>query len=261
MKAAYCERTFVFGIELVARIVNPKKAEMRRREILDAAQLCFERRGFHASSMSEICAEASMSPGSVYRYFPSKESIIAAMAENKRRAATLAFETVRSADNFLVALSQLCESFAEAYANPSHAAFSAELIAETVRNPKFAEVAREAESRIRAEVCDLLRAGQKMGHVDNTLDAEEAAAVLMAAADGLGLRLAFMGDYSAKSAASALKNLVLRYLKPASVSDVKETTPSGKPKTGAANAPISIQLSVAPKNTPTPKCAGASNDA
>jgi hypothetical protein len=49
-----------------------------------------------------------------------------------------------------------------------------------------------------------------MGHVDKTLEAEEAAVVLIAAADGLGLRLAFMGDYSASAAASAVKNLVLR---------------------------------------------------
>ena len=81
----------------------------------------------------------------------------------------------------MLALSRLCEKFAEAYADPSRAAFAAELMAEAVRNPKFAAVAREAEGRIRAEVADLLRSGQAMGHVDVTLDAEEASAVLMAA--------------------------------------------------------------------------------
>ncbi len=230
------------------RTVNPLKAEMRRREILDAAQICFERRGFHGASMGEICTQAGMSPGGVYRYFPSKESIIAAMAEDERRTATLAFDAVRMSDNFLLALSQLCEKFAEAYADPSRAAFAAELMAEAVRNPKFAAVAREAECRIRCEVADLLRAGQKMGHVDPTLDAEEAAAVLMAAADGLGLRLAFMGDYSAGAAAKALKNLVLRYLNPAAApadvisvlhpdvrpTDILKRTPKTSP-TGASN--------------------------
>jgi TetR/AcrR family transcriptional regulator, repressor for uid operon len=205
------------------RTVNPLKAEMRRREILDAAQACFERRGFHAASMGEICSEAGMSPGGLYRYFPSKESIIAAMAEDERRSATLAFEAVRTSDNFLMALSALCEKFAEAYATPSRAAFAAELMAEAVRNPKFAAVAREAEGRIRGEVTELLRAGQAMGHVDPTLDAEEASTVLMAAADGLGLRLTFLGDYSPSAAASALKNLVLRYLNPAAAPEFLDT--------------------------------------
>lgn len=245
----------------MARTVNPLKAEIRRREILDAAQACFERRGFHGASMGEICSQAGMSPGGLYRYFPSKESIIAAMAEDERRSATLAFDAVRSSDNFLLALSQLCEKFAEAYADPSRAAFAAELMAEAVRNPKFAQVAREAEGRIRSEVADLLRAGQSMGHVDATLDAEEAAAVLMAAADGLGLRLAFMGDYSAKSAASALKNLVLRYLNPAAAPQAFGTNAIMQPITSNKTKTFPIHLPVVPTRTPNKRRAGASNDA
>ena len=240
----------------MARTVNPLKAEIRRREILDAAQACFERRGFHGASMSEICSEAGMSPGGLYRYFPSKEAIIAAMAEDERRSATLAFDAVRTSDNFLVALSQLCEKFAEAYADPCRAAFAAELMAEAVRNPKFAEVAREAECRIRAEVSDLLRSGQIMGHVDATLDSDEAAAVLMAAADGLGLRLAFMGDYSARAAASALKNLVLRYLNPAAA-PLEDRQEKILPSVMAS----SIHIPIVPKTPPNKSRAGASNDA
>lgn len=249
----------------MSRTVNPLKAEIRRREILDAAQACFEKRGFHATSMGEICAQAGMSPGGLYRYFPSKEAIIAAMAEDERRAATLAFDAVRSSDNFLVALSNLCEKFAEAYADPCRAAFAAELLAEAVRNPSFAQVAREAETRIRAEVSDLVRSGQAMGHVDPTLDAEEAAAVLMAAADGLGLRLAFMGDYSAKSAASALKNLVLRYLNPAAaplpIVVPKAHRVKAQPNNQAANAPCPQHLTEFSKKPHNKNRAGASHDA
>jgi TetR/AcrR family transcriptional regulator, repressor for uid operon len=238
------------------RTVNPLKAEMRRREILGAAQACFERRGFHGSSMGEICAEAGMSPGCLYRYFPSKESLIAAMAEDERRATSLAFQAVRTSDNFLVALSSLCERFADAYADPKRAAFAAELMAEAVRNPKFAAVAREAEGRIRAEISSLLSAGQSMGHVDPTLEADEAAAVLMAAADGLGLRLAFLGDYSAKAAASALKNLVLRYLNPAAAPTNHAHDLASNMSAFPANSrnkPI--------KMTPNQNRAGASHDA
>jgi TetR/AcrR family transcriptional regulator, repressor for uid operon len=240
------------------RTVNPLIAETRRREILDAAQACFERRGFHATSMGEICAQANMSPGGLYRYFPSKEAIIAAMAEDERRVATMAFQAVKTSDNFLMALSALCERFAEAYADPSRAAFAAELMAEAVRNPKFAAVARDAEGRIRAEVADLLRAGQAMGHVSTTLDAEEAATVLMAAADGLGLRLTFLGDYSPKAAASALKNLVLRYLNPAALPANVDAN------SGSAPFPVPLPAntqSTPPKTQPPKSRAGASHDA
>ena len=57
------------------RQVNTQLQADRRAEILDAAERCFIRSGFHQASMQEICAEAKMSPGNLYRYFPSKEAI------------------------------------------------------------------------------------------------------------------------------------------------------------------------------------------
>src|SRR6476620_4814251 len=56
----------------------------RRTEILDAAQRCFARSGFHRASMQDICTEAGMSPGNLYRYFPSKEALIAGICERDR---------------------------------------------------------------------------------------------------------------------------------------------------------------------------------
>ena len=61
------------------RRANVQRQTDRRMEILDAAQRCFARSGFHGASMQEICAEAGMSPGNLYRYFPSKEALIASM--------------------------------------------------------------------------------------------------------------------------------------------------------------------------------------
>ena len=57
--------------------VSAQHQSDRRNEILEAAQRCFVRSGFHHASMQDICAEAGMSPGKLYRYFPSKEAIIA----------------------------------------------------------------------------------------------------------------------------------------------------------------------------------------
>ena len=66
------------------RRANAQLQSDRRAEILAAAQRCFVRSGFHQTSMQEICAEAGMSPGNLYRYFPSKEAIIAGIAERDR---------------------------------------------------------------------------------------------------------------------------------------------------------------------------------
>ena len=64
--------------------LNIQRQADRRDEILSAAQRCFVRSGFHQTSMQEICTEAGMSAGNLYRYFPSKEAIIAGIAERDR---------------------------------------------------------------------------------------------------------------------------------------------------------------------------------
>jgi AcrR family transcriptional regulator len=56
--------------------------EAQRQRVLNAAMTCFTRKGFHKTTMDEICQESRLSPGAVYRYFASKEEIIdAAMQE------------------------------------------------------------------------------------------------------------------------------------------------------------------------------------
>ena len=56
--------------------VTQAHLEARRQQILDAAFGCFARQGFHQTTMQDICREAELSPGAVYRYFDSKEAII-----------------------------------------------------------------------------------------------------------------------------------------------------------------------------------------
>jgi TetR/AcrR family transcriptional regulator, transcriptional repressor of aconitase len=53
----------------------------RRQQILEAAWRCFARQGFHATSMQDVFAEAEMSAGAVYRYFPSKAALVRTTAE------------------------------------------------------------------------------------------------------------------------------------------------------------------------------------
>ena len=58
--------------------VSDAHVEARRRQILDAAKACFSGQGFHQTSIQDICREAELSPGAVYKYFSSKDHIIAA---------------------------------------------------------------------------------------------------------------------------------------------------------------------------------------
>lgn len=70
--------------------------EARKNEILDAARACFLRRGFHQTTMQDICREAQLSPGAVYRYFRSKEDIINATIDRYTVETTRLIATARS---------------------------------------------------------------------------------------------------------------------------------------------------------------------
>jgi AcrR family transcriptional regulator len=53
-----------------------RRAEARRLEILRAASRTFRTRGFAASGMREIAADADLSPGNLYHYFHGKNEIL-----------------------------------------------------------------------------------------------------------------------------------------------------------------------------------------
>jgi AcrR family transcriptional regulator len=63
--------------------VSAEHLAARRQQILNAALICFDRSGFHRSSMQDIFDESGLSTGAVYRYFDSKEAIIEAIAEQR----------------------------------------------------------------------------------------------------------------------------------------------------------------------------------
>jgi TetR/AcrR family transcriptional regulator, transcriptional repressor of aconitase len=65
--------------------VSEEHLAARRRQILDAALICFSRSGFHQTSMQQIFEESGLSPGAVYRYFKGKEEIVRAIAEETLR--------------------------------------------------------------------------------------------------------------------------------------------------------------------------------
>ena len=75
--------------------LKPDVQRARSEHILDAAERCFARAGFHRTSIHDICKEAGISPGALYVYFDSKEALIAGISERDRaefaeRLATLA---------------------------------------------------------------------------------------------------------------------------------------------------------------------------
>ena len=169
------------------RHANAQLQADRRTEILDAAERCFIRSGFHQASMQEICAEAKMSPGNLYRYFPSKEAIIAGISERNRAEAAESFVAVQAAPDFFAGLAGLARHHL-VERSAEEVGLCAEIMAESRRSPEIARIARDAERDIRAGIVAMLQRAQQAGEIDAKLDLDPVARVLMVLGDGISWR-------------------------------------------------------------------------
>ena len=188
-----------------------------RQRVIDAAVACFTRDGFHGASMQQICAEAGMSPGALYRYFPSKVSIITAIAEAERAGHAAFFERLTQADDPVEALAGLGVDKLEQVLAGRSAALCAETLAEAVRNPEVRDMFNRNMAEARAAVAAALRRGQERGQVDPNLDLETACQLIMAMGDGLSIHQGLDPTLTASRFRPALQVLLRRFLRPAAV--------------------------------------------
>jgi AcrR family transcriptional regulator len=171
------------------RRANPKLQSDRRAEILAAAERCFVRSGFHQASMHEICIEAGMSPGNLYRYFPSKEAIIAGISERNRADAAESFAAVDEAPDFFAGLAALARHHL-VERTAEEVGLCAEIMAESRRNPEIARQYQDIERDVKTRLVTLLQRAAARGEISRDLDLDAAATVLMVVADGMSWRRA-----------------------------------------------------------------------
>jgi AcrR family transcriptional regulator len=62
-----------------------KHPDVRRAEILDRATELFVRRGYDNVSLNDLIADAGVSKGAFYHWFPSKDALITALAQRSAR--------------------------------------------------------------------------------------------------------------------------------------------------------------------------------
>jgi TetR/AcrR family transcriptional regulator, repressor for uid operon len=198
----------------MARTANPDLAERRRRAILDAALVCFRRQGFHQTSMASICAEASISAGALYRYFPAKADIIAAIAEEDRQTVAAILEGALTTGDLLTDLLRMAEVLAERFTAQTSGPLLADVLGEASRDGVLCERLRRVDAEASATLVAAVRRAQRHGRVDPLADAEAVARILFAAVDGLCLRVALFGPGDAAPLVSDFRFLIERLLTP-----------------------------------------------
>jgi len=154
---------------------------------MDAAKKCFVRSGFQGASMHEICTEAGMSPGALYRYFPSKEAIIEAIAEADRREdAEIMSQMLDNPDVVDGFVSAALAHIRHVHENGNAALFS-EIRAESVRNDAVRNSCEYSMDQVRKAFRGYLQAALDRGDIRPAVDLDSLMSVMMAIGEGLVL--------------------------------------------------------------------------
>jgi AcrR family transcriptional regulator len=204
---------------------NTQRQSDRRTEILDAAQRCFVRSGFHQASMQEICAEAGMSPGNLYRYFPSKEALIAGIAERDRAEVGQQFASADLSHGFFAILEGMAHHHFSMRPD-EQVLLCTEVMAEARRNPEIARIHTGFDADVKKWLVDLLRAAAERGDISGDTDFDAVVTMLMIIADGVWWRRALDPDFKPESMLPIFMDVTRHMLRsrPRSVAAAEESS-------------------------------------
>jgi AcrR family transcriptional regulator len=179
----------------------------RRSRILDAAERCFVRSGFHRTTMQDVAAEAGMSPGNLYRYFPSKDAIVIGLTERDRSNVAKDFTAFDEGGDFMSAFVKLGRKHFEEEPREK-AIMCLEIWAESARNPSFARVCAEFEQFVIARLTEVLGQARERGEIPESVDPEAVARIISTLADGLFVRRAIAPGFDAAQEVPNVINLI-----------------------------------------------------
>ena len=157
----------------------------RRSQILDAALVCFAKRGFHQTSMHDISSEAGISVGLIYRYFENKEAVISAMADRHKQEISEMVDRARQAPTLLESLEILFTAHCCENEPRLVSAFVVDLYAEASRNPHVADLVRDVLETAMAGVRELIARAPEAQNAAHGLTPNELAELIFAVARGM----------------------------------------------------------------------------
>ena len=160
----------------------------RRAQILDAALVCFAKRGFHQASMHDISAEAGISVGLIYRYFENKDAVISAMADRHKKEIHEVLERAQQAPTLLESLEILFTAHCCEDAPQVVSAFVVDLYAEASRNQRVADLVRDVLQTAMDGVTDLIARSPEAESAAHGLKPHEQAELIFAVSRGMLMR-------------------------------------------------------------------------
>ncbi|WBB65068.1 TetR/AcrR family transcriptional regulator [Micromonospora sp. WMMD812] len=167
--------------------VSEEHRAARRQQIVEAARRCFLREGFHRTSMQDVIAEAGLSVGAVYRYFPSKTDLINAIAEQAIGGAGRVLTELTRQDPpvpLLAVLDRVLAYVETQLADDGALRIAIQVWGEAQRDPALAAFVAETYAGFREHFTGLVRRAQRSGDLPADADPEATGAALFGLVPG-----------------------------------------------------------------------------
>jgi AcrR family transcriptional regulator len=175
--------------------ITEQQRQVRRHQILDAARRLFTVNGFHATSMDDIIAAAGMSSGGVYRYFPGKDAIVTAIAQDVVGALTATVSDLLDEDPVPQLADALCRLVVNVDATADESGRLVMLVwVEAQRDPAIARLAASSARTLRSAVLELVRHAHAAGQLPQYADLEALGQVVFSLLQGYLVQKRVIGD-------------------------------------------------------------------
>lgn len=191
--------------------VSDEHLAARRQQILDAAQRCFLRNGFHQTSMQDVKDEAGLSIGAVYRYFPSKTELITAIAEQVIDRISLVFDQLTTQDPpppVIVAMERAVDLVTAETGPDGTLRLALQIWSEATHDPVLAEFVARVYSRIRDVLIKLATRAAEHGDLPAGADPYQVGVVLFALMPGYALQRILTGGPAPETFKAGLRTLL-----------------------------------------------------
>jgi AcrR family transcriptional regulator len=184
--------------------VTPQYRAERRAHVMAAARRCFVRNGFHASSMQDLVEEAEMSSGAVYRYFPSKNAVIEAIAtENLEQVVTVIAQSIDDGAGPTAAIATALDFVTKRHGEDGFAAIALLVWSEALRNPTLADHLRDSTTSALATL-----SGDRHPRPEGAMDSTALADLLLCVLPGYLMRLALGGPQAVENVPGAVEKVL-----------------------------------------------------
>jgi TetR/AcrR family acrAB operon transcriptional repressor len=159
--------------------------EVRRDEILDAAQGCFRDQGYYKTTVDDIAARARLSKGAIYWHFKGKRELFFALFDRYLESFEAYGRAAAEASSAPEALRRMVDAAAEGEAETLELMeLQLEYMSHASRDPDLRRRYREMYQRLRGVIGEQIERGIRDGDF-RAVDAASVASVVVGTLDAL----------------------------------------------------------------------------